>query len=436
MNSQSALSLDALRITIGWMSNSSYFMSSGYATQTGVWTRALKKPGQDNIQILAFRGIEGRGWRNPDGILEWPRSRDAYMNDIIQTHVKALHLDLVFTLIDVWALSPLTYGQLPWAAWIPIDSSPIVPHAMQSLDSCRWPIAMSRFGKAELESSGYRPLYVPHGLDGKVFYPREDRSACRKLLSALTKRIIPDDTFLVIEVAANGEGIPSRKNFSATLRAWRDFHEAHPDSLLYLHTDPLGVHGEPLSDMVVQYGVGDSVLFPPSYDYIMGRLEESLLAEFYCAADAFILLSRGEGFGLPIIESQLCGTPVIVTDFAAGAELCLAGWKVGGHLEEHYPLSHQMWVHVDEAAQRLTDAYGLWKGGKMPALREEAAQKALAYEVENVLKDHMLPALLTIQDELARGVSRAPAHQKKTKPWTKGEYNAFAADYENRFKKA
>src|SRR5258708_28817003 len=91
--------LEKFRLKTGWMSNSPTFMKTGYADQTGRFVEKLKKPDQDNIIILAFRGIEGSAWRNPKGILELPRARDAYMNDSILSHTKVWGLQLIFTLI-------------------------------------------------------------------------------------------------------------------------------------------------------------------------------------------------------------------------------------------------------------------------------------------------------------------------------------------------
>jgi glycosyltransferase involved in cell wall biosynthesis len=45
------------------------------------------------------------------------------------------------------------------------------------------------------------------------------------------------------------------------------------------------------------------------------------LAAFYTASDVLLAASYGEGFGVPLIESQACGTPVITGNWTAMPDL-------------------------------------------------------------------------------------------------------------------
>jgi glycosyltransferase involved in cell wall biosynthesis len=60
--------------------------------------------------------------------------------------------------------------------------------------------------------------------------------------------------------------------------------------------------------------------------------ESSALRGIYAQCDAWIVASRSEGFGLPILESMACRTPVIATPTGAAPELVGKG---GGLLVNH-----------------------------------------------------------------------------------------------------
>ena len=54
--------------------------------------------------------------------------------------------------------------------------------------------------------------------------------------------------------------------------------------------------------------------FPPPY-----------FADLYNSFNCLLSVTAGEGFGIPIIEAQACGVPVIVGGWTSMPELCHAG---------------------------------------------------------------------------------------------------------------
>ena len=54
----------------------------------------------------------------------------------------------------------------------------------------------------------------------------------------------------------------------------------------------------------------------------LGYVPDELLVGLYRGAEAFLLPSRYEGFGLTCLEAMACGTPVIAADRAALPEVC------------------------------------------------------------------------------------------------------------------
>lgn len=55
----------------------------------------------------------------------------------------------------------------------------------------------------------------------------------------------------------------------------------------------------------------------PIYISYNSRIPHYQLASLYRSADCFVLTTRGEGWGLPIIEAMACGLPVIATGWSA-----------------------------------------------------------------------------------------------------------------------
>jgi len=371
------------------------------------------------VTISAFYGREGSALRNEDGLLELPRATDLYGNDIIQAHRKFVQADLVFSLIDPFVLQPTIWGTFPWAAWVPVDSAPMLPQNVMALQSARWVIAMSRFGETQLRAAGFNPLYVPHGIETGIFKPI-DRALARAEFARFTERDV-SDKFVVMSVAANKDA-PSRKNFAGMIEAFAGFSAEHPDAVFYLHTEPNGIwRGESILTIAQAYGVADKIILPSQYAIVCGLVDSTLMNHLYNAADVFLLLSRGEGFGIPIVEAQSAGCPVIVTDFSASAELGSTGWTVPIMPYMFVPGAWQAIALSTEAQHNLATTYALKQAGRLEEKRQAARTWALAYDADRVMATYWQPALTRIEADLAsdnpvnavpertQGPSRPPA---------------------------
>jgi glycosyltransferase involved in cell wall biosynthesis len=55
---------------------------------------------------------------------------------------------------------------------------------------------------------------------------------------------------------------------------------------------------------------------------LLGHVDDALLPGLYAGAEAFVLPSRYEGFGLPVLEAMASGTPVVAAAAAALPETC------------------------------------------------------------------------------------------------------------------
>jgi glycosyltransferase involved in cell wall biosynthesis len=370
---------------------------TGYGQQTALFTPRIRDAGHD-VAISSIWGLGG-------AVLQWEGmpvypSDEAWGNMLLPAYADHVKADAVISLMDVWVLQGKNFRDVPLACWTPVDHQPCPPKVAQFFrDSGARPIAMSRFGEEMLQEQGLDPFYVPHGVDTKVFAPG-DRDAIRKQYRF-------DDSFVVGIVANNAGGLPPtsgppRKAFPESLIAFSQFHRDHPDSKLYLHTEMTGRQfpgnnkpGLNLPKLIEQFKIPiDAVMLSNQLQMELG-IEPSGVADLYNGFDVLLNPSYGEGFGIPIVEAQACGTPVIVTDWTAMGELCGAGWKVGGD-EPWYDAQHEsffMRPRVSEIIGALEDAYE--NAGKM---RPAAREFALGYDADRVMAEHWLPVL----DELGR----------------------------------
>ena len=377
-----------------WTSN--WAAWSGYALQSQQFVRAMQRDGH-HVTVLEQAGSSRRVYDH-DGITVLSPVFHPLGNDIIGEYAKTTQADAVISMMDVWALDKEAWSQVPFYPFTPIDQMPVPPLVANSLGAARRVIAMSRYGERELRKVGFDPLYVPLAVDTNVFFP-QDRAKARRALG------FDDHQFIAAFVGVNDSN-PSRKGIPELLMAWQMFHREHPDALLYLHTGvngnlPLNSIGGVQIDVLMQTLAlnPQSIRFPDQIKYRMGH-EQADVARLYAAADVLVAPSRGEGFGLPIVESQSCGCPVITTDFAAQAELVFGGWKIGGSLEWSFQNAFVMKADIHQLNAALTQAYDS-RGDDL--LRRQAIEGARAYSFETVYQTYMRPALQVLaEDSLAR----------------------------------
>jgi len=354
-----------------------------------------------DVAISCSFGLQGKPIQM-DGITVLPMGRDQYSNDILPAHAAYTGADIVITLLDAFALEACAVRQLRWVPWLPIDTEPVAPDVAQALTTAYQPIAFSRFGERKLYEAGFKPMYVPHGIDTAIFQPH-DQAKGRHLLG------VQEEAFLVGIVAAN-TGAPSRKAFDQQIRAFARFRQHHPDSLLYLHTDLTEIgkrRGEDIERLLALADIPPTaVIRVDPYRYATGLISQAEMAQRYNALDVLLNASRGGGFELPLIEAQACGTPVITTDFSAMAELVFGGWKVSYVDKCFYQNAYQVTPSVDGIVAALEAAYEMKRSGQIAPLRAKARAGALQYDADHVAQAYWKPTLAQIEARLRSAKQR------------------------------
>lgn len=378
-----------------WASNAP-FAPTGYGVQTAQVTERLVRDGHE-VAIACNFGLQGSDtdW---NGIKLYPTGVSPYSDDILRAHSQhwfnGSNLPgLVMVLFDVWALSNPSIAQIPKiAAWAPIDHKPAPPEVTQWLRRPNvMPIAMSKFGSEMMTIDGIEHLYVPHALE-KVFEPTPSfADANGKRIRGRDLMGVDDpDAFVVMMNSANKGKTPPRKCWGENLLAFGVFASDHPDAILYLHTDQsAAVGGVDLEVLIRACGINpEQVRFVDQYLYRM-NMPQQALAALYTDADVLLATSAGEGFGVPVIEAQACGTPVIVSNWTAQTELCGDGWLVDGQpLWDPFQHSWFFTPNVSQIVTSLREAYAR-RGSKS----EKAVEFARAYDADRVYEEYWRPAM-------------------------------------------
>ena len=354
-------------------SSNAFWAASGYGVQGKALLPRLAElsefDGRDNIAQFAWFGLQG-GIHNVEGFQVYPAGMDAYGNDVIGPYSKHFGANLVVTLIDAWVLRDTAKSVYPalWCPWLPIDHDPVPRQVLEGIRGAHLPLTYSKWGHQLLTDQGVENVYIPHGIEPSVFYVIEDRQA----IEGFKRQILgPGADHLTIMVAAN-KGNPDRKAFQVQLRAWADFVKDKPGARLYIHTEPTQMYGGlDLIRFAKQLGLEGRLRFPDRITYHLGYPPD-YLAMLYNAADVFMGAAMAEGFGIPIIEAQACGCPVIVTDFSSMPELVRWGFKVPPRDMFYTPMEAWQawpdWVGVRDALQALYEEWvadgGDWNLGQ------------------------------------------------------------------------
>jgi glycosyltransferase involved in cell wall biosynthesis len=376
--------------------SNSYNAPTGYGQQATMLVDRLKRSGLD-VAMLSNYGLEGipSEIKTPYGkIPHYPRGIDQYSNDSGPQDHQAFVAqfdkpNLFISLYDVWVMKSAQYDKFPIAAWVPLDHVTMPPGVEKFLRRENvTPIAMSPHGVRQMNAKGIECEYAPHAIDTKVYKPTYKIGA-HEINEYLG---ITQDTFMVGVVAANkASGLVHRKAYGELILAFSIFAKDKPDAVLYLHTDSFGYSGGwNLLNILASLGVKkEQVIFPNPQDYRFG-LAQSDLAALYTRMDVLLAPSLGEGFGVPSVEAQSCGTRVIGSNWAATPDLVSPdSWLVDGQLS--WDAGQDAWwmtPNVSSLVNALELSYKAERGTSQVAI-DFASQ----FDVEKVWTESWLPIL-------------------------------------------
>ncbi len=256
---------------------------------------------------------------------------DPYGNRMLLRSLSEKKYDILFIINDTHVTNDIApkiaeykakYNQdLKIVYYYPVDCV-LNPRYAQMVTVADRPVTYTQFAWDEtvkqIPSLKNKLQFIYHGTDNYLYRPL----SAQQQLEARWKylRLKPDDkTFVWINVNRNS----IRKNIPGTILAFSEFKKRNPDkkTLLYLHT-VVDDNGIDLSTCLWQLGLSHKtdVIFPVNYSSNNSAPAE-VLNEMYNMSDCYITTTRGEGFGLTVVESMAAGTPVIAPHITAIPEI-------------------------------------------------------------------------------------------------------------------
>ena len=146
-----------------------------------------------------------------------------------------------------------------------------------------------------------------------------------------------------------------RKNIQRIVRAFHKFCSEYDTDMKLVFSGERKWQSEQTQSLIDSLGVDGRVVD-------IGKSPFSELPILYSGATALVFPSLWEGFGLPIVESMACGTPVITSNISSTAEiagdaaLCIDPYSVDEIAESMYRLATDVRLHAELTGKGLARA--------------------------------------------------------------------------------
>lgn len=299
------------------MNTNSIWSNSGYATIAKALYPRIVKEGYA-LASVNFFGQEG-GVFELEGVKQYPKMSSAWGDDATFHHQRDFKADVAFTNQDIWTMDyNLLKGLNRFIPIVPIDHKPAPPRVVERLKLAYRIITYSKFGHDMLQDEGLYSTYIPCMVETNTFKPLGDKAKWKENIG------IPADRFVLGMVSANKD-VPPRKSFQEVMDAFVMFKKNVPNAALYFHTFMSGLGGGfPIDEYSKFLGIEKDVFYLQPYD-LMFHVDQKKLNEIYNAFDVLMAPSTNEGFGIPIVEAQSAGIPVITNNWTSMPELIKNG---------------------------------------------------------------------------------------------------------------
>jgi len=267
--------------------------------------------------------------------------------------------------------------------WLPIHYEPIESYSVHVLSHFDHIIPLSpSTERIVLKQVGHSEKCIPHVIHFRT--PIPDYVTKEQLREEFG---IPKNKWILLTVAGNYEPT-GRKSFDTTMVTFKKFLDNHPDALLWLHAQ----HEDTGPSVYDLFGMAADLNIPKqSLIITQTSLDETTFQKIYKVADAYICGSRAEGFGVPQLEAQYHGLPVVATKFGAMEDYCWHGVCAEPAQVSYNQMQSAWWVmpSINNMADALEKVYN----GELTTTSEEVSKRVrseMSFEtVSTKIMDHL-----------------------------------------------
>jgi len=304
------------------------FSPSGVGTQTMYMLEGLLKTGK--YQFLCLGGAIKHANYNPTKTEKWGDDLiimpvDGYGNhDMVRSFMRQFKPDIIWFMTDprfwvwLWQIEQEIRANVPMIYYHVWDNYPYPKFNRKFYLSNDKIVTISKLTSDIVKTVAPEvdEEYLPHAVNPDIFKPLDEKEY---------SNLIQKDKTLFFWTNRN-----ARRKMSGSVIWWfKEFLDkvGHDKAFLLMHTDPKDPHGQDLEAIARELGLSRK-----NFGVSAAKVPPQQMAQFYNAADATINISDAEGFGLSVLESLSCGTPVIANKTGGMQDQMTDGKEVFGVL--------------------------------------------------------------------------------------------------------